>query len=112
MVDRHRLTEKYLRTLDPGPNLLRVWDMGIRGFYFQLCPSGSRVFYLWYRWLRVAQDYRLGAYAAITTTQSHSLAKIAAGDVARGTDVHTKRELPAPAKYSARSTTRNIGQRR
>lgn len=110
-MDRYKLNDKNLKTLQPRARRYRVWDTEIPGFYVQVSRSGNAAFYYRYRWHGLARDFKLGSYGALTTAQARKLAKIAAGDVAKGIDVHTKRKTGLHAERQLRRATPGAPQK-
>lgn len=84
-----RLTKRTVEAAPiPPTGDATLWDSELRGFGLRVYASGRRVFVLRYtvpdtrttRWLT------LGTYPALTAEAARDLAKVAAGDVAKGVD--------------------------
>jgi len=91
-----KLTKSVVEALKPRTVSYDERDQDLRGFLVRVHPSGAKAFYFDYRlagWPGSKRArYRLGAFPNLSTDGARTLAKAAAGDVARGIDVAARRK--------------------
>lgn len=61
---RTKLTEKFIKTLEPKDKRYSVWDTEQPGLFLRVNPKGSITFFLFYRIDGKANDYALGRWGA------------------------------------------------
>ena len=89
---RAKLTQAVVSKIQSGQTDLSIIDSTLAGFELRIRSSGSKIWSYRYR----AADGRqrrlvLGKYPGVTAAEARQLALAAAGDVARGIDVMTRR---------------------
>jgi integrase len=91
-----KLTKSAVEALKPRTVPYDQRDEDLRGFLVRVQPSGAKAFYFDYRlggWPGSKRArYRLGVFPNLSADGARTLAKAAAGDVARGIDVAARRK--------------------
>lgn len=102
-----RLTKRAVEALkaDPSGRPFDVRDEELTGFLVRVEASGSRIFFLDYRLNGRRNRYRIGTYPSLSVDGARELAKIAAGEVAKGTDLQARKKADRIAADRARHST-------
>jgi integrase len=89
---KEKLTNKLIPNLIAEDSTYKVWDTEITGFFLRVASSGTKTYCLNYRFEGLGRDYTLGRHGNITLTIARELAKTALGEVAKGTDIQSKKK--------------------
>lgn len=102
-----RLTKRAVEALkaDPAGKPYEVRDAELRGFLVRVESTGRRIFFLDYRLNGARNRYRLGAYPSVSVDGARELAKIAAGDLAKGIDLQRRKKAERAEAERARQST-------
>ena len=102
-----KLTKRAVEALkaDPAGKPYEVRDGELRGFLVRVEPTGRRIFFLDYRLNGARNRYRLGAYPSVSVDGARELAKIAAGDLAKGVDLQRRKKAERAEAERARQST-------
>lgn len=102
-----KLTKRAVEALKPRPSSApyEVRDRELRGFLVRVEPSGTKTFFLDYRHDGRRNRYKLGAYPNLSVDGARELARIAAGDVAKGIDLQARRKAERTEAERARHST-------
>jgi site-specific recombinase XerD len=103
-----KLTKRVVEALEPRQRPFEERDTELHGFLVRVERGGTKSFFLDYRLAGGRkgrrQRYRLGAYPGLSVDGARELAKVAAGDVARGIDLQARksaaRDREARERYS------------
>ena len=87
-----KLTKRLVENLAPRAVPYDETDSELRGFLVRVQPSGVKAYYLSYRLAGRRNRYKLGTHPNLSTDGARELAKIVAGDVARGIDPQARRK--------------------
>ena len=87
-----KLTKRVVESLSPRAAPYDEPDSELRGFLVRVQPSGVKAYYLSYRLAGRRNRYKLGTHPNLSTDGARELAKIVAGDVARGIDPQARRK--------------------
>jgi integrase len=91
-----KITKSEVQALEPRKKPYDTRDTELKGFLVRVHPSGAKAFYFDYRlgaWHGAKRArLRLGAFTNLSADGARTLAKAAAGDVARGIDVAARRK--------------------
>lgn len=89
---RKKLTARTVAALEPEPAPYETRDTEIKGFLLRVQPSGHMTYYLDYRTEEGRRNrYRIGTRGNITPEQARDIAKLRAGEVAKGADIQAER---------------------
>ena len=88
-----KLTKRDVDALEPQGRPYERRDAEVTGFLVRVQPSGLRTFWFAYSFAgKRGNRLRLGAYPGLSVEGARALAKVAAGDVARGVDPQARRK--------------------
>ena len=88
-----KLTTRTVQALQPRERPYEERDSELTGLLLRVQPSGLKTFWYAYAFAgKRANRYRLGAFPGISVEGARTLAKAAAGDVAKGTDPQARRQ--------------------
>jgi integrase len=71
---KHKLTDAFVRDLEPGDSAYLVWDTVQQGFVVRVQTTGNKVWYAIYKASGRKRDYRIGAVSAIKLDDARRLA--------------------------------------
>ena len=97
-----KLTDARCRNAKPGPKLRKLSDGG--GLYLCLMPSGSKLWWVAYRFADKQKTLSLGAYPTVTLADARLLRDQAKSQQKSGLDPSTEKKA-AKARRSNPSTT-------
>ncbi|MCY7297070.1 site-specific integrase [Alteromonas sp. a30] len=86
MAKREKITNTSVKALIPED--WRLNDTEIPGFHALISKAGKVSYYLYYRVNGKQANYKIGVHGQITPAQARDIAKVKAGEVANGIDVH------------------------
>ena len=89
-----KLSKRALEALKPdaGSKPREVRDTDLTGLLVRVEASGRKTFFLDYRHAGRRNRYRLGTYPAVSVDGARELARIKAGEVARGIDIQADKK--------------------
>ncbi len=97
-----KLTEKFIRTLQPGAKMYKVWDTEQPGLFIRVMPSGTKTFAVFVRANGRGTDYTLARWGVKTLAQAREQARAALGKVATGTDPQQEKKAAKAAREQAK----------
>lgn len=100
-----RLTKRTVETLEPSKEPYEIRDPDLKGFLLRIEPGGTRSWFYAYRIDSTRNRVLLGRYPGLSPDGARELAKIAAGDVARGINPQAKRKQRRAEAQAARYST-------
>jgi len=86
-----KLTKRTLDGLKPRPGPYDLRDSELRGFLVRVERSGAKIFFLDYRTNGKRNRYKLGVFPNLSVEGARELARIAAGDLAKGIDLQARK---------------------
>lgn len=89
-----KFTEKAIRSLSPQVKPYEAVDVQLPGFLIRIQPTGRQTYYYSYKnntGKRVR--LKLGRHGDITLSQAREMAKATAGDIAKGKDPQTEKQI-------------------
>jgi integrase len=86
MSDRHRLTEKLVKSAETRAAEYRLFDEEVRGFGLVVYPSGSRGFVLLYRFANRKRIYTIGRWPEWSVVAARERARLLRRDIDAGVD--------------------------
>lgn len=87
------------------PSPYEVRDEELKGFLVRVEPSGRRTFFLDYRVNGRRNRFKLGTYPNVSVEGARELAKVAAGEVAKGIDLNARRKAERLETERAKQST-------
>ena len=92
-----KLTKRSVEVPSPGPKDIILWDTELKGFGCKITPTGSRIYFCYYR-TRTGSQRRptIGKHGPVTAEQARDIARRWLADVAAGGD-------PSHTRQSARN---------
>ena len=88
-----KLTKRLVNALEPRDAPYAQRDTEIKGFLVRVENTGHKAFYFHYAFGgRREIAFNLGEYGNLSVEGARALAKVAAGDVAKGIDIQTRRK--------------------
>ena len=102
-----KLTKRAVEALKPDPSG-KPYDMrdeDVSGFLVRVEASGRKTFFLDYRLAGRRNRFKLGTYPAVSADGARELAKVAAGDVAKGIDLQARKKAERLATQRAKQST-------
>ncbi len=109
-----KLTKRAVEALKPDPagKPYDARDAELGGFLVRVEPSGRKTFFLDYRLAGQRNRFKLGTYPAVSADGARELAKMAAGDVAKGIDLQGRKKAERlEAERAQLSTLRTFLER-
>jgi integrase len=100
-----RLNKRSLEDLKPAAAPYEARDTDIKGFLLRIEPGGTRSWFYQYRMNGIRARFLLGRSPGVSPDGARELAKIAAGDVARGIDPQARRKQERQEAQAARYST-------
>jgi integrase len=100
-----KLTKKTVDALGPAKAPYEVRDSELKGFLLRIEPGGTRSWFFEYRLSGRRNRLLLGRYNGLSADGARDLAKIAAGDVAKGIDLQERKKAQRAAVERAKHST-------
>lgn len=107
-----KLHKRAVQALKPTDKPYEVRDKELKGFLLRIEPGGARTWFFEYRINGRRNRLLLGRYTGVSADGARVLAKIAAGDVAKGVDLQKrKRDQRAESDRARHSTLEKFLER-
>ncbi len=100
-----KITKRTVEALSPKEKPYELRDGDLRGFLVRVEPSGARGFFFDYRHDGRRNRLKLGVYPNLSADGARELARIAAGDLAKGIDLQARKRAQLAEAERARSAT-------
>lgn len=100
-----KITKRALDALSPQEKPYELRDADLKGFLVRIEPSGAKSFFFDYRHGGRRNRYKLGVYPNLSADGARELARIAAGDLAKGVDLQARKKAQRTESERARQAT-------
>lgn len=100
-----KITKRTVAALTPKDRPYELRDSDLRGFLVRVEPSGAKGFFLDYRHDGRRNRLKLGVYPNLSADGARELARIAAGDLAKGIDLQARKRAQRAEAERARTAT-------
>jgi hypothetical protein len=87
--NRRNLTDRFLRSVKPGPRRILFWDTKKQGLALSVEPTGHRAFKIVYQHTNRPRWYTLGSYPRIGLADARSAARKILARATLGEDPQT-----------------------
>ncbi|MBT5838825.1 MAG: tyrosine-type recombinase/integrase [Rhodospirillaceae bacterium] len=95
---RAKITKSLVDNISPRSTDLIVWDTDLKGFGLKVTPTGTKLYFLYYRTSGGRQRKpRIGRHGDLTTEQARKIAKTWAAEAVLGGDVSGQRQAERKA---------------
>jgi integrase len=85
------LTQKFVQSVNPGPQRVLYWDAVQKGLALQVQPTGHKSYKLVYKYNRRSRWYTIGDARAITIGTARDIAQKKWAEICNGVDVQAEK---------------------